>query len=377
MTNSLPLGKIAGIRVQVHWTFFLLIGWVLLTAAIAGSGPSQAIASVALLLVIFGCVILHELGHALAARSYGIPTRDITLLPIGGVARLQYMPRRPIEELVVALAGPAVNLVIASALLAALVPIVGFEGIGALTSPTGGFLSQLLIVNVMLVLFNLLPAFPMDGGRVLRALLAMVTDYRRATRIATVTAKLCAVGFGLLGFVNPFLFLIAAFVFFAAAAEMRQVEMQEELGPHRVADGMVTAFRAVPSNACLRDLADTLFEGPQCEFPVVRDGQVIGMLSRDAFVTGLLHDHVKSVEDVMRQDVHSVEENDPLLTVFEQPVPRDGQTIPVTKAGVLTGLLDLREVIELVKARAKLREETAKHAFRTLRSAGSAAPNLT
>ena len=223
--KSWKLTRIAGIDVSVHWTFLLLLGWIVLRTI--SSGGTLAILANHLLLIIavFACVVLHELGHALAARQFGIGTRGITLLPIGGVARLERMPREPFQELWIALAGPLVNVVIAGVLLFAisLTSMAAPFSIAALS--TLGFLQQLFWINVGLVLFNLLPAFPMDGGRVLRALLAMIMSYQNATQNAASVGKVMAILLGTLGlFVNPMLVLVAVFVFFAGAAEARMVE---------------------------------------------------------------------------------------------------------------------------------------------------------
>ena len=287
MNGAVKLGTILGIRIQVHWSFVLIIGWVLLTSLAGGQNLVGAITSVAFVLVLFGCVVLHELGHALAARMYGIPTRDITLLPIGGVARLERMPRKPSQELVVALAGPAVNVIIAGVLLAVLLPFYGVEGLIATATPTSGFLTQLLVVNVALVVFNLLPAFPMDGGRVLRALLAMFLNYASATRIAATVGQVFAFGFALLGFVNPFMFLIAAFIFFGAAAEAQSVQMREGLDGVLVRDAMLRQFRAVPAYARIRDVAMNLLDSSQQDYPVVVNGKPSGMLRRDDIIRSL------------------------------------------------------------------------------------------
>ncbi len=219
------LAQLFGINVYVHWSFWLLPAWILYAALGAGTGLVTAIDSVVFVFAVFGCVVLHEFGHALAARYYGIGTHDITLYPIGGVASLQRIPRNPGQELVIALAGPAVNVAIASGLLFVL-------GIGpiltlGLVDPIGsGFLSNLLLINVMLVVFNLLPAFPMDGGRVLRALLAMFLPYESATNIAGRIGQGMALLLGLSGifvFQAPTMVLIGIFVFLAASAERARV----------------------------------------------------------------------------------------------------------------------------------------------------------
>lgn len=354
MGKSLQLGSVAGIRIQVHWTFLLIIGWVLLTSVFSGMSALGAALNVVFILVLFGCVLLHELGHALAARVFGIPTRDITLLPIGGVARLERMPKKPFQELVVALAGPAVNVAIAALLLAVLLPTVGTQGLAAVPMRSGGFLQQLLVINVMLVVFNMLPAFPLDGGRVFRALLAMVFSYTTATRTAAAVGQICAIGFAFLALANPFMLIIAAFIFFGAAAEAKQVLVREQFDGFKVRDGMLRTFRAVPAEAPLHHLAGQLLDTPQRDYPVINDGQLVGMLRRDSLLEALNQNRNVLVEDVMQTDVPTVGEFDALATAFEQATPTSGDMLPVTKAGSLTGLLDLRHVLELAKARMSL-----------------------
>ena len=222
---SLKIAEPFGIGVYVHVTFLLIVGWVALLQVRAGGGAAAVAGSLAFVLAIFGCVVLHELGHALAARRFGIRTRDIILLPIGGVARLERMPDDPRQELVVALAGPAVNVGIATALglwLWLTGSLVSADRVGLLIGP---FLERLLAVNVVLVLFNLVPAFPMDGGRVLRALLALRIGPLRATRLAAGLGKALAVVFGVVGFFfNPFLLFIALFIWSGAAQEVAMAE---------------------------------------------------------------------------------------------------------------------------------------------------------
>ncbi|NUM69016.1 site-2 protease family protein, partial [candidate division KSB1 bacterium] len=246
-----------------------------------GNSLSMLVSGVGFILALFGCVLLHEFGHALTAKKYGIKTRDITLLPIGGVARLERMPDDPRQELWVALAGPAVNVVIAIALFLWLVVTNTFEPLGGLTVTSGSFLERLMIVNIWLVLFNMLPAFPMDGGRVLRALLATRKGYARATQIAAGIGQGMAFLFGFIGlFTNPFLLFIAFFVWIGAAQEASMVQMKTAVGGIPVKLAMLTNFQTLASHDTLNRAIELILAGSQQDFPVVDDGKVVGVLTR-------------------------------------------------------------------------------------------------
>ncbi len=219
MKWSWKIGKIAGISLYVHTTFWLLLGWIAVSQFLEKRSWTHAMGGVLFVTVLFSVVVLHELGHALMARRFGIRTRDITLLPIGGVARLERMPEDPKQELLVALAGPAVNVALAAVLFVLIVLVMGIDALHNIQLIGGEFLINLLMVNVGIAVFNLLPAFPMDGGRVLRALLAMWMDYARATQIAANVGQGMAVLFGLIGmYFNPVLLLIALFVWVGGSA---------------------------------------------------------------------------------------------------------------------------------------------------------------
>jgi Zn-dependent protease len=228
MASSWKIGKAFGIDVYIHWSFWLLPAWVALLSA--GFGGSELALNLGVLAAAFGCVVLHELGHALTARRFGIPTRDITLYPIGGVASLERMSERPLHEFCIAVAGPLVNVVIAALLTCFLLTVTVVKPGAVLGSLGGLFLVRLLIVNVMMVLFNLLPAFPMDGGRVLRALLALRLGQLRATRIAAGIGVAMALLLGLAGAFllhSPWLMAIGFFVYFAGQQELAAVEYRE------------------------------------------------------------------------------------------------------------------------------------------------------
>src|SRR6266700_1505179 len=249
---SLPILRVAGIQLRIHVTFLLLIGW-LAFGYYAEGGSTAAAARVLFILLLFACVVLHEFGHALAAKAFGINTPDITLLPIGGVARLERMPEEPKQELLIAVAGPAVNVVIALGLFVA-----GGSFINPFVNPAApervGLVSQLLIINVLLVAFNLLPAFPMDGGRVLRALLATRMSYARATQIAATVGQGFAFVFGFFGLLfNPFLIFIALFVYVGASQEAALAQMKDVSRRFPVSSAMVREFRTLSENATLEE----------------------------------------------------------------------------------------------------------------------------
>ena len=294
MNNSWHLGRFAAIDVRIHWTFLLLPVWIYFSNLAAGSGMVAATVAVLFVLAIFGCVVLHEYGHALTARRFGIGTRDITLLPIGGVASLHRMPRNPLQELAIAVAGPAVNVVIAAALFIAL-PMIATTSL--LPAAVIGFLSKLAWVNVALVVFNMLPAFPMDGGRVLRASLALAMPYANATRIAVRVGRIAAVGLGVLGLFSGNLMLVAlaAFVFMAAGAELAMAN-QVQRNPTDVQVDLARCNRA-------RVIADI----PSRPLPVVsaqwNARNVLGWLSSDSIDEFLVSSHGVAVAIVRKCDL--------------------------------------------------------------------------
>ena len=272
MKWSWRIGKLAGIDVYVHATFPLLIFYVAVSQWTQSHSAGGTLLAIAFTLTMFLCVVLHELGHALTARKYGIQTRDITLLPIGGVARLERMPEDPREELWVALAGPAVNVVIAALLFVLLLLTTGLQPVEPLTFTTGSFVEGLVIMNLFLVIFNLVPAFPMDGGRVLRALLATRIPYERATNIAATCGQVIAALFGflaILGYGSPMLVFIALFVWIGASQEAGAVQMKSGLQGVSVRRAMLTEFHTLASTDTLARAVELIIVGSQHDFPVV------------------------------------------------------------------------------------------------------------
>ena len=350
MKWSIRIGSAFGIPVYMHLTFLLLLAWVGWSHWMQSKSLDATLVGVLFIVAIFGCVVLHEFGHALMARRFGITTRDVTLLPIGGVARLERMPDDPKQELWVALAGPAVNVVIVAALF------VWFKTTGILQpmtglSVTGGpFFERLMAVNIFLVLFNMIPAFPMDGGRVLRAILATRMEYTRATHVAAGIGQGAAFIFGFVGlFTNPFLIFIAFFVWIGAAQESSMVQMKSSLGGIPISRAMITDFHTLAPQNTLADAIDLTLTGAQKDFPVVEGDRVVGVLTQ----TDLLGALAKSgpgveVADVMQRDFAMADASEMLETAFQRLGACACRTAPVSSQGRLVGLVTMDNIGEFL-----------------------------
>jgi Zn-dependent protease/CBS domain-containing protein len=352
------LGRFAGIDVFVHATFLLLIAWVGYSQWLESKDWGEVLNGILFILALFLCVVLHEYGHALTARRYGIKTRDITLYPIGGVARLERMPEKPVEELWVALMGPAVNVVIGVLLLAYLVATNTLTPFNQVTVGSGSVFERLMIVNFMLVLFNLLPAFPMDGGRVLRALLAMRMDYVRATQVAAFIGQGMAFLLGFIGlFGNPFLLFIALFVWIGASQEAGAVQAKNSLGGIPVTRAMMTDFRTLSPRDKLSQVVAYILSGSQHDFPVVdANGRVAGILERDAFMRALTeHGQSVPVMDYIRRDLPEVDSHEMLEMALNRLQEFGTKTLPVTHAGQLVGMITMENITEYLMIRSALK----------------------
>lgn len=357
MKWSWKIGEFLGISVYMHATFPLLLAFVALPVLFEGGSVWDALTSVLFILVLFVCVVLHEYGHALAARRYGIKTEDITLLPIGGVARLARMPEKPSQEFVVATAGPLVNVGIAALLFA----VMWFAGVSMPTLGWGwgneSFLEQLLTINIALVLFNMIPAFPMDGGRILRALLATRMPHVRATRIAALLGQGIAVLFGIAGFfVNPLLVVTAVFIFFGAQAEAALAKGRAKMSGFTVEQAMRTNIRALAPYQWLSHAVDHMLATGQQDFPIVENGRVIGLLTRDALLRGLQqYGAYTPISAVVQPNVATLEADEPLADASETMQENQTRVLPVTHNGMLVGLLTLEGIREFLRVQAALR----------------------
>ncbi|MGD9885137.1 MAG: site-2 protease family protein [Reyranella sp.] len=347
---SLSLGEVAGTKVRLHFTFLLLIAWYGFAAAMQG-GFVAALGAVTFILAVFGCVILHEYGHVLMARRFGIATRDITLLPIGGVATTERMPEKPGQELLVALAGPVVNAAIALFLFAALGRLPDAEWVaGMARGQENGFVANLALVNVMLTLFNLIPAFPMDGGRVLKALLSLRMDKVRATRVSVQIGQAIAFGLGFLGlFGNPMLLFIALFIFLAASHEGYAAELGEAAKGAAALDAAITEFLTLDMQSTVSRAAELLLATTQREFPVIDGlGRLTGVVTRDGMIRGLMTRGPDTpVADVMERDVATVDRQAPLSEAIAK-LQGGGQALigVVDTDGRLTGIITLENLAE-------------------------------
>lgn len=340
MRWSITIAKVAGIRIKVHLTFVLLLAWIGYAYYVQG-GPEAARTGVLFILLLFASVLVHELGHAFAARRYGIDTPDITLLPIGGVARLARMPDDPKQELAIALAGPLASLALALVLYLAIGPV-SLEELRAMS--TQAIPARLMVANLALALFNLIPAFPLDGGRVLRALLAMRMSYVKATMIAARLGQGLAFLLGFAGLMvgNPMLLFIALFIYLGAAQEAAATQMKDVADRLPLSAALVTEFHTLGPDATLGDAADALLRTHQHDFPVVDGrGALLGILTRDNLVAGLKQRGPGTpVTAAMRTGVAAIPNSTSLSEAFRTMQATRSAVLPVhDDAGRLAGLL--------------------------------------
>ena len=288
MSWSLSIGSIAGTAVRVHITFLLFLGWIF-AASWAAGGAAAAWDGLIFMLLLFACVVAHEFGHIFTARAFGVSTPDVTLLPIGGVARLERIPEEPWEEFLVAIAGPLVNVAIAIILVLLAGGHLDSSDLRAVESPHASMIDRLAAVNLFLALFNMIPAFPMDGGRVLRAILASRMGYVRATEIAAHIGQGVAFALGFVGlFWNPLLIFIAIFVYLAASSEAHLVAIRAMSRGVPVSAAMMTQFATLSPEAHVDEAVQTLLSTSQSEFPVAdAAGKPMGLLSRNDLIRAL------------------------------------------------------------------------------------------
>jgi Zn-dependent protease/CBS domain-containing protein len=283
---SLNIGRIAGTEIKIHITFLLFLIWIF-AASYASGGADAAWSGVLFMLLLFTCVVAHEYGHILTARAFGVHTPDVTLLPIGGVARLERIPEDPGQEFLIAIAGPLVNVAITLALIA----LAGAKITSGMALEDGklSLIDRLAATNLFLALFNMIPAFPMDGGRVLRALLGIRLGFVRATEIAAQIGQAVAFVLGFIGlFYSPILIFIAIFVYLAAASEAHMVALRAMSRGVPVSAAMMTQFATLKPGDGIERAVQTLLQTSQSEFPVVDEaGRPVGLLGRADIIRSL------------------------------------------------------------------------------------------
>ncbi len=349
MKYSLNLGKIAGIKIQVHWTFLILILWIVFANMRSGLETQEIVWSVLFILSIFVCVILHELGHALTARKFNIKTRQISILPIGGVAQLESIPEKPKEELLVALAGPAVNVVIA----AILYPIVqrDLQSLQNLARiGPSNFLVALMSINLWLAIFNLIPAFPMDGGRVLRALLGFRMNHAKATAIAASVGQVLAMVFVFLGFfVNPFLIFIGLFIFLGAQGEANYARSKFLLQGFTVRDVQMREIATISAQSPVSEAAARLLNTQNKNFVVTDGERPVGVLTRDLIIRALGErgDSVP-INDIKDSDFPILNPEMPLDEAWRLLQQERKPMMLVMSNGQLVGVVDDENLAEFI-----------------------------
>lgn len=351
MKWSWKIGRLGGVDVFLHFTFLLLVIWIGLAYWQLEGTVDAVVTGVGFILALFACVLLHEFGHALAARRFGIRTRSIVLLPIGGIASIEKTPEDPRQEILIALAGPAVSFGIAALLWLVLRASGGIATFETLSLGEGSFVQRLMLINLLLGAFNLLPAFPMDGGRVFRALLSLRLGPLRATRIAAVVAQTAAVLLALIGMrYNLFLVFIAIFIWIGASTEASLAQAKSVLAGITARRAMETNFEVLAPDDSLGQAVTLTLDGSQKDFPVVRDGEVVGVLRQVDLLRGL-HDHGKlcRVDHVMQEPPARMDVGESLEHVLETMGTVSTGLLVVSEAGRMAGIIDIDNLMELLR----------------------------
>lgn len=359
MKGAINIGRLAGIKIYIHWTFSLLLIYVIYQGLSVGDSVTDIAYMLGLVFAIFGCVTLHELGHSLAARRYGIETYNIVLLPIGGVAQLVRMPEKPIQELIIAVAGPLVNVVIALFLGIIQVIFVNIDSIKQLISAEEAnlgietFLFSLLVVNIVLIIFNAIPAFPMDGGRVLRALLAMKLSRVKATTIAARIGQVIAILFGIYGFFyNPVLVFIAFFIFITAAREEKDVKLSGALNKYVVKDILRTSFNIFDANRLVEEMENEFRTGMNQDFLVKdEEKQEIAVLKRESLLEALKNETKTLPIGLLaesQQRIPFITLDMPLKRVYHTMLQNKFNLLPVWDEEQLVGVVDIGNINNLL-----------------------------
>lgn len=359
MRWSFKIGHAFGIELRIHATFFLIVAWAAyIWGAAYGHGAAGAFYGAVLISLLFVCVVIHELCHSRMAQHYGAEVASITLLPIGGVSLLKSMPEEPRKELWVSLVGPASNLVIAAGLAMVLAVLPGKAPVDTAEQMveilTGislqGLVTYLLFVNILLAVFNLMPAFPLDGGRVLRSLLAQRMSYIRATRAAVAAGQVFAFILGITGLLSGqwLWIIIAVFIYLGAEQEGAGAQMKDVLSELKARQAVATDGRTLAPTDSLSYAVDLTLHSYQEDFPVVEDGRLVGVLPRANLVSGLHRRGPEAtVGEVMERNFPTVDADAPFSKVYEKMNESGIKAVPVLDDGRLLGIVTLEHLSEV------------------------------
>jgi Zn-dependent protease/CBS domain-containing protein len=351
MSWSLTIGSLAGTAVRIHITFILFLAWIFGASYVSG-GADAAWSSLLFMVLLFLCVLAHEFGHIFTARAFGVGTPDVILLPIGGVARLERIPESPREEFLIAIAGPMVNVVIALGLILFTSATLDGSSLATVENAKLSIVDRLASVNLFLALFNLIPAFPMDGGRVLRALLSARVGFVRATEVAAMIGQWVAFGLGFLGlFGSPMLIFIAIFVYLAAASEAHMVALRAVSRGVPVGAAMMTQYATLTPEAHIDEAVETLLRTSQSEFPVIDEARKpVGLLARADLIRALKQLGPDArVKDAMSAAFPQVSSRGTLEEALRVLQEKQAPAVAVVDAdGRLTGLVSSETLGEMM-----------------------------
>ena len=339
MRWSISIGRVFGITLRLHVTFLIFLAFIAY-GGFQDGGATGAGWAVAMFGTIFACIALHELGHSVVAQSLGVQVKSITLLPIGGIAALRSIPENPWHEIAITVAGPMVN----AAIACALIPVTGIPShllLVEMPRDLHGLLLSLAQANITLFLFNFIPAFPMDGGRLLRAVLALVVPYRQATTIAATVGQGMAIVFVLVGLKLSFwLVIIGAFIFMGAEGEDRVVRMRSVLHDLDVEDVMSRDFAVLsPVDPVARGI-EMIYQTGQDNFPVIQEGQLVGIVTRPALVEAMnAYGAAVSVGQIMDPHAPVISPREKVVRVYEEIINGANTSAIVVDDGRLVGVL--------------------------------------
>jgi Zn-dependent protease/CBS domain-containing protein len=353
---SINIGKIFGIRFRIHITFFLLLFFIFISV-LDQFGINRALLATLLICAVFVCVLIHEIGHSLIAGRFGKETKSITLLPIGGVATMEEMPEKPFQEIAMAIVGPFINLAIAGILYLFVGRWTGVGEPNLYPDSVKTFFAGLIGINVMLAVFNMIPAFPMDGGRVLRGILAIKMDYVRATSAAVFVGQALAMLFIFFGlFYNWWLALIGLFLYIGAGSEKQQVLLKSVLRQVPVSEAMTTDFLTMRPDEPVRHAIEHFHHGRQDDFPVIGEAGVEGILTRDRILASI---HEKGldvpVSEIMDKTIASVDPKTPLDEVYKELLSSKKTAMIVAEAGRIKGMVCLDGISRYFMIKAALK----------------------